>query len=67
MFVLSKLKSSLRHSLQATMVRFKDFSRTAWIFITSHALGCETFSGGCFQIPWVSLLFVFRAFCNEHV
>lgn len=65
MFVLSKLKSSLRHSLQAMMVRFEDFSRTAQIFITSHALGCEMFSGGCFQIQWVSLLFVFWAFCNE--
>lgn len=67
MFVLSKLKSSLRHSQQAMMVRFKGFSRTAQIFITSHALGCEMFSGGCFKIQWVSLLFVFRAFCNEHL
>lgn len=67
MFVLSKLKSSLRHSLQAMMVRFKDFSRTAWIFITSHALGCEMFSGGCFLIQWASLLFVFQASCNDHI
>lgn len=67
MFVLSKLRSSLIHSLQAMMVRFKDFSRTAQVFITLHALGCGTFSGGCFLIQWVSLLFVFWAFCNEHI
>lgn len=53
MFVLSKLRSSLRHSLQAMMVRLKDFSRTARVFITLHALGCEMFSGGCFLIQWV--------------
>lgn len=67
MFVLFKLKSSLCYSLQARRVRFEDFSHTACIFITLHALGYETFSGGCFQIKSGFFLFVLQYFCNDHI